>query len=1158
MILVFPDINIIYLVLKESLIPQKVISHPVFYVKDQYGQYYIQTTDKLSKSTLQKLQLFGVRPSSQMPPAAAIHEAYCWGQLVPLQKVSDNHLESIPQNVIIEISNFDELKSIVHETLRLGNDRLSILNCIQRQDNQSIYLLHVSKPSYYTLLRALDDELAIKNSITIYYEQIPRCWVELGWSYPLAQYLNLPEDRQLFISAPQHWNYINNRPFENIYQVLDIQVSIHEYTWQPVCDPPKLKIPLYLIPNNIDEKQASLWLIPADKQLDFEEWLKRTDEKVLSCFDYTVADIPEGEERYIILRCISSNKSTVPAMSVPSIAHPYVQHTQIRDLYLPKGYRLQPNIRPETLQRLLCMRDDYLIWLQRTDDRNFRSCAISLKSFRQLTDWIDYILSQYQVALQEWIDATTFAWPVFNGQINEPLDSGPTPPQPPQQREDTAVIPHDPEISTFDRHYTSSSQLQIRKHSSIQHLDKNNQYQFETIDIKELTQLENQFQQIEGIKLDDAKRIPLWSQLAEAYSRLQIYDQATLCWLHTLWHAHDKDIPKLIDRWFHIQWKQITIPSIKQWRQVFDQPLITSTVLHRQLVTLLYWLVHHQSQITSEMLQAFHRFLENNQHRLPLRGIWLAHLLLGQSMNNPLLSLRVADQLLQMLTHDSSIIVRDLPQFLHDGSLHYQNTLRHMRENLPELLITIEKWISLTSERLYHQKSYIYYFFAYVAASLKMDTWKQWHQEARNALHDILPEYKDNEVIDLYRSIIDESYTFRIENANDLRYIPHLPQSLHDKIKYLDTLCHSQQDHVPRLAIYAVRRLLQKSEILEPMVQPDAFTVYLSGDINDNIDIGNLISTAKSLDECIMAIRVVWISSINKDGIIEINKKWNNLLEYIYNLLHIYKFSGNHDTDREITLYHIVKLSKLYEIMLFTANSYSQESIIYKIIQCINYHYSYLREHYDNQSYHYLLLSRLVFPALVLKRYYHDGKLLEFLKEKIGPVFAQTKQKLDLFNDDIDIDLYLYISSAFITVDDNIPPYQQDAVMKRLQEYMINIYNYCNKRFHNIHHYVNYLIEYIKLTSALPNNMPLKYMIEFFKECIKNGIILPTEKSTQHFYSIDHIQIVESLSYLVNLAQYKSVSDQNCGLARTDWQMENEMIFRRRVLADIQDMISYV
>ena len=1157
MILIFPSVDILQVALKSGIIPPEIATQPIHFSYAPDGRVFLEIHQSLPRNLLKRLAFMEVRRGTHRPPHEFV-AAHCWYQIIPLQKcpLPEGGVGENLGNVIFEVNDQETLRNLVEEILRLGNDRMSLL-CYKSSKNEDfLALLHVKRPPYYTLLRSLEYDIVSKQkSLYAYYEQLPRCWVEIGWSHPLAHCFTIPENHRLFIRSPYFWRFFDDAPFQDIYQSLDVQIPIQHCPWQALEQVPKLSVPLRL---TVDSRRVepSLWLISGDRQLDFEEWLRGTNEKILERLSFAVAESPE-HEKWIVLYAETGRDATSPPVLDLEIALPYAPHPLVQNIYLPLGYTLHPQLRAETLQKLFLIDHNQLVLIYPIDHQKFRPYTLSLDSFRRMSDWINYLLSQHHTVLQEWIDATTFDWTLSIQEVLSTDDHG-TPPNTPTElsahegatvQADHASKKEDPQIPHRRGRQRTT---QKRNNDSITEIPRRESLSPETSSPSEasLRDLEQRFLQIPGCRLDDPQRLQLWLELAQAYSEAGKMDQAALCWLHALWHCEPAELLPRVQGWFYAQWEGLSVPSVKSWKRVLeitDNRLVGGLAAQRVLASFAYWILRYPDYCTGEFLQEFQQFLERNQELLPLRGLWIGYSLLSRRLNDPLLLHRVADRLLENLMHNPSVSLRDLPRFLHGGSMQYQHTLQVLRGRLSELLVDVLRWINISTSdnTIKVQEPYVYYFFAYLAARLGMnDNTEKWLNQAERSLN-ILFSKVNHKVAKLCVSIIDRSYRHRIyEVINKLPRSPQLPKDIHEDIDRLSEECQRSNS---RLAYYSITRLLQKSELLEPLLKKDAISIWLEKHLNvDSSNIKN--SDDLSIKDYLQMLRQLLIQLFSQK-VSKISKLWSEFADSLQKVLVLFPPHNNSDSRKTWSRQLISELTTIYSSAFRISSIYGQQSWIEHLANILDEHLQKLSNiNRGGVSFDVMLMNELVPTAIFIERICHNSNMINYISQKLSNwinLSDEMLQNRDCTPEDIMLS-HINATIAYLSTRNN---HDHDNLLEKLHQEVLG-YRLKN---HNQRVFVRIAINYIKCICYLSNISSIEYVHKFFKDCIEMKISINNSWSSSEYFSLDHLQIMESLVYLLdNLLFSDSAISHESTDTKTDLQIENEYILHRKIINDIR------
>jgi hypothetical protein len=228
MILLFPDTDTLKLALTSSIVGPDVTLAPATLTIDTQGRLYVEPATNLSRTTTKNLDRIGVK-GSKRHGSNAPEEVANWLQIMPLQKETGTPVLASQAPVLFELDSVADLPVLVAEMLRLGNDKQSF-----RWFEDQRILLRVLGPPYYTLLRALDKTASnTTGAVRAYLEAAPRVWVEIGHSHPFAAQIKAREDQLLLIRSPREWLFLDEAPFQDVYDILQFQLPKAPRQWRP-------------------------------------------------------------------------------------------------------------------------------------------------------------------------------------------------------------------------------------------------------------------------------------------------------------------------------------------------------------------------------------------------------------------------------------------------------------------------------------------------------------------------------------------------------------------------------------------------------------------------------------------------------------------------------------------------------------------------------------------------------------------------------------------------------------------------------------------------------------------------------------------------------------------------------------------------------------
>src|SRR5262245_51731033 len=251
MILLFPNLDTLRLALTSGIVPTDVTLAPAAVRFDEQGKIYLDSTAALSKTAVKNLDKIGVKGSKRHATDSP-EDVTCWPQVLPVTKDTGTPNVSNQAPVLFELSDADDLPTLVTEMLRLGNDRQGFRWFAAPGDGDSKrVLLRVIGPPYYTLLRALDQSAAgTKGTVRAYLERAPRVWVELGHAHPLASQIRVADKQLVLIRAPREWTYLDESAFQDVYDIMQFKLPSAPVAWAEAKAPKKMTVPLRLTAGN--------------------------------------------------------------------------------------------------------------------------------------------------------------------------------------------------------------------------------------------------------------------------------------------------------------------------------------------------------------------------------------------------------------------------------------------------------------------------------------------------------------------------------------------------------------------------------------------------------------------------------------------------------------------------------------------------------------------------------------------------------------------------------------------------------------------------------------------------------------------------------------------------------------------------------------------
>ncbi|MGE3821770.1 MAG: hypothetical protein AB7I30_20345, partial [Isosphaeraceae bacterium] len=217
----FPSLEALTLALHSGMIPEEVSIAPAVAVFEPGGAVRVAPSRALTRSAKTALGKIGVAACEPTElPELPRERPHCWPQLVPAHR--DRSAESVgPTTPVLFDLPGRLVPELCAEVLRLGNDRQGLRWLAEDGAESTRALLRVVGPPYYALLRAIDrgDEDVGPRAFV---ERAPHVWVEMGYAHPWAARLRTPPGKLLLIGHPRRWEFLEEGPFRDLYEVAEI------------------------------------------------------------------------------------------------------------------------------------------------------------------------------------------------------------------------------------------------------------------------------------------------------------------------------------------------------------------------------------------------------------------------------------------------------------------------------------------------------------------------------------------------------------------------------------------------------------------------------------------------------------------------------------------------------------------------------------------------------------------------------------------------------------------------------------------------------------------------------------------------------------------------------------------------------------------------
>lgn len=790
MAFLFPTFDSLSLALTSAAIPATIAAAPVAAAAGDAGSTIVYAD--LSEAARKRLQKLGI---GEVPDDGRPRQQFsCWLQLLPLVPVQPEVDGKTP--VLFDVPGGAPFVSLVAELLRLGNDRQSYRHL--QDGDQHRTLLRVIGPPYYSLLRSLERD----NALTAFVEQRPRIWVELGYTHPLADRIQPPAGKWLFLRSPRNWEQLDEGALEEIYQTVEFPLAAVDSNWrdQPLTE--RMQVPLRLTSMS-ETDSAELWVLEEDSQTQVEQLIAHSDNELIGRLAFAVVTgAPGSMVSPLVLLRVRPSKLPPPVLILRGIA--CRSYLNLANLFVPVGRRLHPPLRRDVVSKLLAADAQQLVWLHEGDSSQFTPRSVSDSMFRPLSQWVDYVLDQAHEPLETWVAAHRFDFSSFvcaddapvaprptkarePGPAKSPTPSSSTSPtptgQPPSEEPMWAEVvePTDALPATMIRSELQPSELQQR-----------------------LSTIEGQFTDLNE-PLESPARIPLWREMAWLNGALDRPLDAALCWSHALWEdaeGNHGDSARWLAQWAGDRAGMASPTELQSLLADPAPPRVAVTRLAAQLIG--QTTLPNAPAASAEQIALAARVLARHENALPVRIAWLAEVAAAKLAHDDALALaRARDRLLERLFQQGLTAEHDLPGFLRSGSGADASRQRVLREQLLVLRDLVAEWIYEPPSHTARTRAYADLVFAYglarlgdVAEARRIVTWAQQKLGSKDTVH----------------GWAFQVYEHRINEAAKGQRPGHLPQETMALLEYMS-----------RDERYKVDRLRQRSRLIEPMERIDSF-----------------------------------------------------------------------------------------------------------------------------------------------------------------------------------------------------------------------------------------------------------------------------------------------------------------------------------------------
>jgi hypothetical protein len=797
MTLHFPNWDALHFALAEGFLSAELARQSGRVSVDAHTGILFAPHANVELPVVELLKPLGISVNGAIATENSFTVEHLW-QAIPLKRITAHVTERTP--VLFEIHDHESLTKFIQELLRLGCDRISVRTW------QAKHLVLVNGPPYYALLPALESRDGVK--LRAYVEQAPRFWVAVGWSYPLADQIHVGENQLALIAPARDWTTLSAESWTDVTDCLAIaeprETSI---TAQALVEP--WTVPIRLTSASTTEP-ASLWVIRAAPHQRLEGLLQQLGPEVREQLSFVVT------EQLAVIR-LRPSRAVRPSVDVPGSA--YRAYLRIPNLFVPIGQRLQPPLHRETIRQLLARDLNLVHVVSESATQAVQVETIAEASFRPLSHYVEEVLNRDRDALHEWAWATRFAFTELTNDepsietsaaINKPSPA-PLPKTPQEVR--------NPEPAVAARTRARTRLTTPKSAPPMARTDAERRQM--------LTQTEEEFLNAGGALNCPPRRV-LWPRLARLNADLGQPAEAALAWMHALWDSENL-APEQLWGWVAAE-KALPTPELTA--QDLSQMLSRNTPTPgdiRALASVVAW-SGNATPIPPVMRQALPQiqgYLQNHEHLLPIRAVWLAWLSWARAAGGDALTLaRVRDRLLNRLLERGLNPDVDLPSFLRFAGRADGDRLRAIRGWLEETRTAVMAWYARQTKSNSASDptaAYINLLFAMGFARLgEPASARTLMKQAETVLANIVGDTADA------HDFLLQALVWRIEEVLAGRSASGpLPPEMLDYLAQLhverNQLPRANDYEVRRLVPYAIERLREQLRILEPQEKFDPY-----------------------------------------------------------------------------------------------------------------------------------------------------------------------------------------------------------------------------------------------------------------------------------------------------------------------------------------------
>ena len=671
--LFFPNPDAVRLAVSAGVIPADVAGRPVVAGVDAGGGVWVVPPDGIAHSPrLARLNVRLLTPPRELDAA----ERPCWAALIPLRTdpqppAQGPYLFDLPVG---------KLAKFVATVQRLNPQPVRFLIVEDRA------VLRVDAPPHYLTLTAADVGAGV------YRPAARGAWVRLGWEHPLPGPAGFDPHRVALLDPPTGWRRLPESPFTGT-------APSHPLTVAPLPPPNPPARATIRVPLKVRRTRTAavetLWLLPGGVPA-LAAFVADAEEKLVHLLE--AAEVTTADGSRVILRPADGRKRT-PV--VPLSATPYAPLPGQPEVFLPVGFGLSPQPRPEAVGRAVEGRPGYLSLVE-PDPAGIVVHRVPLSAFRPLKSFVAYSVPR-KLAHAAHEPTPLFALPGFVAATPTVPKADPDfPPVPVRSRRPTAPprLKRGTLFGRFAELFRGGKRgEELGNKAALKAPDPVDPpvtpspprtARARSDWAARRAALERQVVDA-GHRLDPRSRGDQWAELAGLYGETGQSADAAVCWANAVW---DRATPpaEWFDLWVRMEAKASGTDG--DLMAIVARPPSASAA---RVAAALMVRASRQTPGTAFPWAEATALLDRFESDLPVRGVWLARLAASAAVGgDPLALARCRDRLFARLSVGGPALDVDAPTFLRFHGTAGGERFADARDWLLRARGSVRKWLEKT------------------------------------------------------------------------------------------------------------------------------------------------------------------------------------------------------------------------------------------------------------------------------------------------------------------------------------------------------------------------------------------------------------------------------------------------------------------------------